>query len=221
MLKQSCFGESATGAFASCGTARDTLRPATGYDVPGCDDAERPPVTQSSPPVTQSSPHVILSEAKDLATADGIQAEPARTSSAGITEQDVKIAQTVIDALELQEEEGGESFASPKAANDAFSEAVLTAPLPEAVEKAAEQTRKGEMRVNQVSGPAIPAAPRTKRVAPADPKPAEGEVSLSFEVHRDSAATRAAKAQKAQRQKKAKGRGGFFRRLRGRSDNDA
>jgi len=73
------------------------------------------------------------------------------------------------------------------------------------------------MRVNEVSGPAMPAAPRTRKIKPADPQPAEGEVSISFEVHRDSAATRAAKAQKAQKAEK----GGFFRGLFGKGGKDA
>ena len=123
-----------------------------------------------------------------------------------------------MEALELGEEEGDVVVASSRAASDAFSEAVLTAPLPKAVEEAAARVRKGEMRVNEVSGPAIPAAPRTKRIAPADPQPAEGEVSLTFEAHQDSAATRAIKAEK---EKKGKAKGGLFRRLRGKSGDDA
>ena len=140
------------------------------------------------------------------------------THLGGVSEQDVKVAEAVIDALSLAEEEGDVVVTSSGSSSDAFSEAVLTAPLPKAVEEAAARVRKGEVRVNEVSGPAIPAAPRTKRIAPADPQPAEGEVSLSFEVHRDSAATRAIKAEK---ERKAKAKGGFFRRLRGKSGNDA
>ena len=140
------------------------------------------------------------------------------THLGGVSEQDVKVAEAALEALELGEEEGDLVVASSGSSSDAFSEAVLTAPLPKAVEEAAARVRKGEVRVNEVSGPAIPAAPRTKRIAPADPQPAEGEVSLSFEVHRDSAATRAIKAEK---ERKAKAKGGFFRRLRGKSGNDA
>ena len=179
MLEQSCFGESATGAFASCGTARGIPRP----DL-GCE----------------------MSEPEDSASAD-----------AGITEQDVKVAEAVIGALEVQEEEGDVVAAAPRAASDAFSEAALSAPLPKAVEEAAARTSQGEMRINQVTGPAIPAAPRTKKIAPADPQPAEGEVSISFEVHRDSAATRAAKAQKSQKRKR---KGGLFHGLFGKTDDD-
>ncbi|MDO4889897.1 MAG: hypothetical protein Q3963_00935, partial [Coriobacteriaceae bacterium] len=120
---------------------------------------------------------------------------------------------------EKGEERRGETESRDGTVSDkGFSEAVLTAPLPEAVIEAANRPGpKGSMRVNEVSGPAMPAAPRTRKIKPADPQPAEGEVSISFEVHRDSAATRAAKAQKAQKAEK----GGFFRGLFGKGGKDA
>ena len=140
-----------------------------------------------------------------------------------VTAQDVKVAEAVIEALELQEEEPGDSgsfevedTAKP---SEAFSDALLTAPLPSAVEEAARVKKAGSMRRNEVSGPAIPAAPRTHKVKPADPQPAEGEVSISFEVHRDSAATRAAKAQKSKKGEKQR-KGGVFRKLFGKAGDD-
>ena len=140
-------------------------------------------------------------------------------SDSGITRQDVLVAEAAIDALEKGEERRGETESRDGTVSDkGFSESVLTAPLPEAVIEAANRPGpKGSMRVNEVSGPAMPAAPRTRKIKPADPQPAEGEVSISFEVHRDSAATRAAKAQKAQKAEK----GGFFRGLFGKGGKDA
>ena len=135
---------------------------------------------------------------------------------AGITRQDVAMAEAVMDALE--EQEADDIPAAPRTPHSsAFSEAAMNVPLPKAVEEAAAKKRMGSMRVNEVSGPAIPAAPRTHKVKPADPQPAEGEVSLSFEVHRDSAATRAAKAQKAKKGQRA----GLFRGLFGKGGRDA
>ena len=136
----------------------------------------------------------------------------------GITATDVKLAEAAIAALERAEEDAGQEFA-PSASSDsgkAFSEAVLTAPLPEEVEKAAAAAGpKGQVRINDTGGkPAMEAAPRTKRVAPADPQPAEGEVSLSFEVHRDSAATRAIRAEK-ERKSERSGKKSLFKRLLG------
>ncbi|MDO4399914.1 MAG: tRNA pseudouridine(38-40) synthase TruA [Coriobacteriia bacterium] len=149
----------------------------------------------------------------ELARAEGAEAA-AELRADGVTRQDVLMAEAAIDALE-QAEDDADGVAAPMApaSGKAFSEVALQAPLPKAVEEAANRPGpKGSMRVNEVSGPAIPAAPRTRKIKPADPQPAEGEVSISFEVHRDSAATRAAKAQKEQ---KAQNKGGMFRRLFG------
>jgi len=152
----------------------------------------------------------------------GLSATPAPTgNSTGVSAADVKLAEAAIAALERAEEDAGSDFA-PVSSNtgSAFSDAVLTAPLPEEVEKAAAAPGpKGQVRVNDTGGkPAIEAAPRTKRIAPADPKPAEGEASLSFEVHRDSAATRAIRAEK-ERKSKRKGKNGLFNHLFGRKDD--
>ncbi len=133
----------------------------------------------------------------------------------------MKLAEAAIAALERAEEDAGSDFA-PVSSNtgSAFSDAVLTAPLPEEVVKAAAAPGpKWQVRVNDTGGkPAIEAAPRTKRIAPADPKPAEGEASLSFEVHRDSAAARAIRAEK-ERKSKRKGKNGLFNHLFGRKDD--
>jgi hypothetical protein len=131
----------------------------------------------------------------------------------------VKLAEAAIDMLE-EAEESGELPTSSPAPSAAFSEAVLNAPLPKAVEEAASRVREGSMRRNDVTGPAMPAAPRTRKVKPADPQPAEGEVSLSFEVHRDSASTRAAKAQKRAKAKRSSHKGGLFRGLFGKAEDD-
>ena len=185
MLKQSSLGGSATGASSRCGTARGASVP-----HPGCDDPIECPSASEEPAASRG-----------------------RAGEVGVSEQDVKVAEAFIGVLERREEEGDAVPSRAGTVNDAFSEAVLTAPLPEAVERAAARVRTGEVHVNEVHGPAIPAAPRTRKIAPADPQPAEGEVSLSFEVHRDSAATRAVKAQKEKKRKK----GGFFQNLFGNS----
>ena len=159
----------------------------------------------------------------DLATLRGAEAlRDSREDGEGVTKQDVALAEALIGALEEAEDAHAESEDVPVGNGDrvsgAFSEAVLNAPLPKAVEDAARANKAGSMRKNEVSGPAMPAAPRTHKVAPADPQPAEGEVSISFKVHRDSAATRAVKAQKEAKKR----RGGFFRDLFGRAgDGDA
>lgn len=149
----------------------------------------------------------------DLASQDAATGEACAKPDkpAGITAQDVALAELAIDALERVDADGEDVSPAPTSSK-AFSDAALNAPLPKAVEEAAARKGpEGHMRRNEVSGPAIPVAPRTRKVAPADPQPAEGEVSLCFEVHRDSAATRAVKSQK---QAKAE-RGGFFRNLFG------
>ena len=201
MLKQSCFGESATGTFASCATPSEERLVPLGRTARGATPPSRSGVSEAC-------------------SQDGTSAQ-ANREEAGISKQDVAVAEAVVGALERAEDEvGGE----PPVVGDgnrvpgAFSEAVLNAPLPKAVEDAARVKKTGSMRKNEVSGPAMAAAPRTRKVKPADPRPAEGEVSISFEVHRDSAATRAAKAQK-----KAKGkRGGLFHNLFGKpGDGDA
>lgn len=95
------------------------------------------------------------------------------------------------------------------------ADAIVDTPLPVAVERAAARVHEGSMRMNDTGGkPAMPAAPRMARVRPADPMPAEGEASLCFNVPRDSAATRAAKAGK-RKKSQAKETGGLFARLFG------
>ena len=143
--------------------------------------------------------------------------ETAERTGVGITRQDVALAEALADVLEERENGDDVPMASHTPHSSEFSEAALNAPLPKAVEEAAAKKRVGSMRVNEVSGPAIPAAPRTHKVKPADPQPAEGEVSLSFEVHRDSAATRAAKAQKSKKGRRA----GLFKGLFWKGGHDA
>ena len=198
MLKQSCLGETPTGHFEPCGTARGT-------------SAALLSCSNEADTISERCPEQSREAAKPK---DRLQVD------SGITEQDVKVAEAALEALERGEEEGDVVVGPSGTASDAFSEAALNAPLPEAVEEAANRPGPaGMMRRNEVSGPAIPAAPRTHKVTPADPRPAEGEVSISFEVHRDSAATRTVKAQKARKQKK-KGRRflGLFSKM---DDGDA
>jgi hypothetical protein len=47
MLKQSCFGESATGTFASCGTARGTPSPYPELRFSSCGTARKTPAPSS------------------------------------------------------------------------------------------------------------------------------------------------------------------------------
>lgn len=139
--------------------------------------------------------------------------ESSAGGTSGITRQDVLLAQAAIDAMEQAEGEAAEPLAAtaPSASDDAFSEAATNAPLPAAVEEAAAQPGPaGQMRVNEVAGPAIPAAPRTRKVKPADPQPAEGEVSISFEVNRRPAPV-----------PQKKKRPGFFQGLFGKGGDDA
>lgn len=96
-------------------------------------------------------------------------------------------------------------------------DALLSAKLPQVIEEAAAaRGPEGTMRRNEPAGPAIAPAERTRRIAPADPQPAEGEVSFTFDVPQDSAATRAAKAQRQKPSSKRKGKGkGIFGNLFG------
>ena len=155
-----------------------------------------------------------------LAPEDGAYRIPAADAPTGelrgITDRDVALAQAFERALE--ECEGDSPLAADEqaasSASRVFSDAALSAPLPEAVVRAAATRIEGSVRVNDTGGePAIPAAPRTKHVAPADPQPAEGEASICFELHRESAAARAVKAQKEAHATRRRGPfAGLFRR---------
>ena len=141
------------------------------------------------------------------------------------TAEDIAVAERVMDILEAREDARGSgdadgmddaSVSVSVLRGNAPVSAQSNAPLPAAVEKAAARAHKGSMRMNDTGGkPAMPAAPRVARVRPADPMPAEGEVSLCFNVPRESASARAAKAGK-QKKARTKSARGLFARLFGR-----
>ena len=143
------------------------------------------------------------------------------------TAEDIAVAERVMDILEAREDmrASGDADSVDDASvsvsvlrGNAPVSAQPNAPLPAAVEKAAARAHKGSMRMNDTGGkPAMPAAPRVARVRPADPMPAEGEVSLCFNVPRESASARAAKAGK-QKKARTKNTRGLFARLFGRQD---
>lgn len=143
------------------------------------------------------------------------------------TAEDIAVAERVMDILEAREDARGSgdadgmddaSVSVSVLRGNAPVSAQSNAPLPAAVEKAAARAHKGSMRMNDTGGkPAMPAAPRVARVRPADPMPAEGEVSLCFNVPRESASARAAKAGK-QKKARSKNARGLFARLFGRRD---
>ncbi len=213
----------------------DAVDPADGGYAPVEEESELPEAGALVAEAQAAEDVAVVAEAPDA------DFEPIAEDVAGVAEapdadfeptvEDIAVAERVMDILEAREDAralgdvdgvddtDGTDDASVSVSvlrGNAPASAQPNAPLPAAVEKAAARAHKGSMRMNDTGGkPAMPVAPCVARVRPADPMPAEGEVSLCFNVPRESASARAAKAGK-QKKARTKNARGLFARLFGR-----